>query len=400
MNQKDFKNLQSTWDKLGNIDPLWAILSEPSKENGGWEIDDFFQTGQDFLKILQNHLLEVDHAVTYGRCLDFGCGIGRISRALSSLFNEVHGVDVAPSMINEAKKQHQDYDNITFHVNKKNDLTLFPDAYFDFILSIIVLQHIPPAITRNYIKEFVRILKPGGLIVFQLPSNPRQSKKDLAFSARITCDTEPRHFPGGSKQHIVAVVENTSRKTWEACKTGRNPFRLGNHWYDSSGHMVIRDDGRCDIPELNPGESCELTLEINTPSWPGKYWLGLDAVQEHVAWFEEAGSKPVKIPVTVTGDSEPGAPSSPSPAPAAGGEKPAVLPAQQKKPPLPIRVMKRLKGRFSGMMKTQKPQYEMNGIKQGDVLEILATAGAKTIKVTDDYSAGFEWESYLYFVSK
>ena len=41
----------------------------------------------------------------------------------------------------------------------------------DFIYSNIVLQHSPPDVQRLLIKDFARVLAPGGVIVFQTPSH-------------------------------------------------------------------------------------------------------------------------------------------------------------------------------------------------------------------------------------
>ena len=48
-------------------------------------------------------------------------------------------------------------------------LRLFPDQHFDFIYSHITLQHIEPKLSARYIREFVRVLAPGGVLIFQLP---------------------------------------------------------------------------------------------------------------------------------------------------------------------------------------------------------------------------------------
>jgi SAM-dependent methyltransferase len=45
---------------------------------------------------------------------------------------------------------------------------------FDFIVSNIVLKHVPPEIACSYIREFLRVLAPEGIAVFQLPSHHRR----------------------------------------------------------------------------------------------------------------------------------------------------------------------------------------------------------------------------------
>ena len=40
------KLMKKNWEKMGELDPLWAILSEPSKRGRGWDVDEFFANGQ------------------------------------------------------------------------------------------------------------------------------------------------------------------------------------------------------------------------------------------------------------------------------------------------------------------------------------------------------------------
>jgi SAM-dependent methyltransferase len=42
----------------------------------------------------------------------------------------------------------------------------FPAEAFSFVYSNIVLQHIPQRFAKEYLREFVRVLAPGGLLVF------------------------------------------------------------------------------------------------------------------------------------------------------------------------------------------------------------------------------------------
>jgi len=46
----------------------------------------------------------VGRPLRFGRALDFGCGPGRVTRALAAWFDESVGVDVSPVMIAEALK--------------------------------------------------------------------------------------------------------------------------------------------------------------------------------------------------------------------------------------------------------------------------------------------------------
>ena len=164
--------LQESWDRLGRDDPFWAVLTDPERKGGGWDPEEFFATGRAEI----DRLLErVDGRLpARERALDFGCGPGRLSRALARHFERVDGVDVAPSMI-ELARDLDPPDRCAFHLNAATDLALFESGAFDLAYSNITLQHMRPRLAEGYLAELVRVLKPGGVLVFQLPSRQRRA---------------------------------------------------------------------------------------------------------------------------------------------------------------------------------------------------------------------------------
>jgi SAM-dependent methyltransferase len=166
----NLKELQANWNELGATDPLWAILSVPEYKGNRWDVEEFFGSGQtaitDILGRFGNQLGLPEH---HRRALDFGCGVGRLTQALADHFDHVDGVDIAPSMIEGARLANRAGESCTYHLNERDDLTIFEDAQFDFVLSEIVLQHMPSELALGYVREFVRVLGPGGLLVFQVP---------------------------------------------------------------------------------------------------------------------------------------------------------------------------------------------------------------------------------------
>ncbi len=127
-----------------------------------------------------------DHGLVWHRwqtVLDFGCGPGRLTQALATRFDEVTGVDVAPAMIERARSYAgASGSRCRFEVNARPDLSMFADRTFDLVYSNLVLQHIPPELSRGYIAEFVRVLKPGGIAVFQVPSGTARTLKGTVLA--------------------------------------------------------------------------------------------------------------------------------------------------------------------------------------------------------------------------
>lgn len=172
MNDKDLKELQKNWDQMGRQDPFYGVLSHPEKFNRGWEAGEFFETGRKEIDALMTRARTLGWNPT-GKALDFGCAVGRLTQALCPYFDSCVGIDIAPSMLEKAAFYNRFPNKCQYVLNEKNDLAIFPAADFDFIYSALVLQHMAPEQAGKYIMEFLRVLKPGGLLVFQIPSKPR-----------------------------------------------------------------------------------------------------------------------------------------------------------------------------------------------------------------------------------
>lgn len=166
------EKIQEHWEKLGKVDPLWAVMSLESKKGNKWNVKDFFQTGAKEIDGVMKYIKKLNFNLKKGKALDFGCGVGRLTQALAKHFKLVVGVDIALSMIELAKKYNRFGKRVKYFVNKTNSLSRFKSSEFDFIYSSITLQHMKTKYAKEYLKEFLRILSPGGLLVFQLPSRP------------------------------------------------------------------------------------------------------------------------------------------------------------------------------------------------------------------------------------
>jgi SAM-dependent methyltransferase len=163
---------EQDWNELAELDPYWAILTASGKRFGRWNPDEFFATGPPEVEGLMNRAAELGHPQQRRRALDFGCGLGRVTRALAGHFDECVGVDISEGMVKGARELNEDVGGVIFVVNRATDLRVFADESFDFVYSNIALQHVPDRqVIKSYIADFCRVLRPGGLLVFQLPSH-------------------------------------------------------------------------------------------------------------------------------------------------------------------------------------------------------------------------------------
>ncbi|KAA0256336.1 methyltransferase domain-containing protein [Acidobacteria bacterium ACD] len=364
------EEIARSWDAFGREDPLWAILTLPGKRNRRWDPEEFFQTGVEEVGRVLSLLESLGLPASRRRALDFGCGVGRLTQALARAFCEVDGVDVARSMVELAERFNRHGGRCRFHLNAEPDLGLFPDGAFDLVYSSYVLQHVPPGLARGYVKEFLRVLSPGGVALFQLPAEPRPGASaplpDGAFRARLSVSPPPGRLRTGEPWTLAVQVVNEGSGPWP-CRgdgTGRFQVNVGNHWLSEDGGLVAQDDGRAPLPaDLAPGASAEVELTVTPPGRPGPYLLEVDLVQEGVAWFAERGSPPCRLAVPVGGEA--------SPAPAEGAPAPAP------------------------------PRMEMHGVPPADVALWVEEAGGRIAERTGLVSTGREflekdWVSWLY----
>lgn len=157
---------KKNWEKYAKKNPMWSILTYAPKT--GWTKKAFFKTGEEEIKLMLKLLKDNNLSVKFKTALDFGCGIGRVSRALGEYFEKVVGIDISAKMIDEANRLNKNR-NITYLKNDSDNLGQFKKNSIDLIYSNIVLQHINPEYSKKYIKEFLRIIKNDGLVVFQIP---------------------------------------------------------------------------------------------------------------------------------------------------------------------------------------------------------------------------------------
>jgi SAM-dependent methyltransferase len=160
------------WDDLAAEDLYWSILSDPDKRFEHRAAEAFFASGRTEVDGVLTRAAELGLPKMHGTALDFGCGAGRLTRALAERFDDAVGVDISARMIEEARTINSDCRNCSFELNVAPDLRRFGDASFDMVYSSIVLQHLPDRSSiAAYVEELIRVLRPGGLLAFQLPSH-------------------------------------------------------------------------------------------------------------------------------------------------------------------------------------------------------------------------------------
>jgi hypothetical protein len=230
-----------------------------------------------------------------------------------------------------------------------------------------------PRYGTSYMREFVRVLRPGGLVVFQIPDrrleDPAQAVAQAAqgpmpdggFRAKFSGYADCIRAAAGAKTAVPATIQNGGECAWPSVGNSEGNFvvQLGNHWLTPRGEPVVWDDGRQPLPfDVPPHAQLRMTVTVTAPPVPGSYVIELDMVQEGVMWFKERFSGTALVQAEI---------------------EPA--PMEEPKPDDP-------------------PHMEMYCVEKDKVIDVLTSGGAKVLDIVADGSPGQEWVSFRYFATK
>jgi len=236
---------------------MWAILADPTRRGSRWDLSEFLATGETEIDTVMSHISSLGVRIDFsGVAFDFGCGIGRLTQALGRRFAKCIGVDISATMIEKAEALNPDPEKCGFHVNRSPSLEMFADDSFSFIYSNIVLQHMSPHYAGRYIREFVRVLRPSGVLVFQTSDSIRgplltRLRARIRFRTGLmslfrTAPMAMHFFPEGQVRKLLGGVRLVEVSFTNACQKNFNGvLAFAQHGptegYISKAYIVSKD---------------------------------------------------------------------------------------------------------------------------------------------------------------
>jgi SAM-dependent methyltransferase len=218
----------SAWKAFGESEPHWSVLTADQFLQGNLEanLDAFYRSGVSDIDIHLNYLHRAGLPARFGKALDFGCGVGRLTVALAPYAEQVVGIDISPPHLKLAVDYvaGQEISNIAFEsIATVDDLDRY--SGFDLIISRIVLQHNPPPVMAALYRKLLNALAPGGVAIVQMPTYiPGQT-----FSADVYLATDqPAMEMNALPQAVIfEIIE----------QTGCRPLEVRED--SAAGHMAL-----------------------------------------------------------------------------------------------------------------------------------------------------------------
>ncbi len=161
------------WSEVGAQAPHWSVLTEnrflPDQIEANR--DAFFGSGAWDVQVLGAVLARMGRDFSeFQHGVDYGCGVGRITVHLAERLPRLTGVDISPPHLALAAAELQRRGLSHVGLAQARVERLMPVPACDLWYSRIVLQHNPPPVIMEILRQALAALRPGGVAVFQVPT--------------------------------------------------------------------------------------------------------------------------------------------------------------------------------------------------------------------------------------
>jgi 2-polyprenyl-3-methyl-5-hydroxy-6-metoxy-1,4-benzoquinol methylase len=173
--QKLLAHIESVWNNYGKKETYWSVLTADNflrKNLSKNNIEAFYESGKATMSQIENTLRRCGEWDTLSRknCMEYGCGVGRVTIQLSKEFENVTALDISQGHLELAQQRIDILGIKNIKLQRIVSLNFFECLpKYSFIFTVIVLQHNPPPVIAKIIEYFFQLLENKGIVMFQVP---------------------------------------------------------------------------------------------------------------------------------------------------------------------------------------------------------------------------------------
>lgn len=140
--------------------------------------------------------------------LEIGPGHGRWSLLIPQRISKgtLHLVDLSPSCVDFCRKRLAAHQNVQYHVNDGQSLSMLLGQSIDFVWSFDSFVHIEEPELRAYARELHRVMKPQSMGVIHHPGSPTSAQRQNGMRSMI----DSRKFGAILAENGLHVIRQTS----------------------------------------------------------------------------------------------------------------------------------------------------------------------------------------------
>jgi SAM-dependent methyltransferase len=198
-----FSHIRDSWVELGTRRPHHSVLTEDEFLPGNLKSssEHFWDSGDIEATIIAATLARCGFGAPAQKiCVEYGCGVGRVTLPLAARFAEVYAYDISRTHLGLAEERATQLGAANIHFHWCGDG--LPDRLIscDFFYSRLVLQHNPPPLIGRILQLALGSLNVGGIAIFGVPTyieGYRFRSSEYLSTPRVT----------GSEMHCVPQSE-------------------------------------------------------------------------------------------------------------------------------------------------------------------------------------------------
>jgi ubiquinone/menaquinone biosynthesis C-methylase UbiE len=237
MRLKTTEIMRRDWDERAKKNAFHYIASWRKE----WDLDSFLSSGeQDYQKFVLPILKRCKIASVGKVMVELGCGAGRMTPNFARHYEHVLALDLSIEMLERARQVHSKQRNILWMRTSGADLACLANDSADFVFSYLVLQHLPNEdLVFAYVREILRILKPGGAFLFQFngSDSPTMNLRGrVAWGIVDTLWSAKLAWLSRAVASLIGLDPAAAGKTWRGAAIAAS--RVGDIVQSSAGEIL------------------------------------------------------------------------------------------------------------------------------------------------------------------